>query len=192
MKFRFRLDPVLGHRERLERERAGVHGRALADQLAAKLMRDEMIERRDAMREQLVREHAEMDVQRLRSMYAHLDYLDRTIVAVQQRVDACADETERARIALVGAAKDRKMLEALKDRRREAFALEAAHAEQRELDDQNARLFDRAHPFDGISGVQIPPSVAPTRPACVPVQIPPTGGGSFRDVLRTAAPATTS
>ncbi|MEO7040333.1 MAG: TIGR02530 family flagellar biosynthesis protein [Candidatus Elarobacter sp.] len=43
-----------------------------------------------------------------------------------------------------------------------------------------------------ISGVQIPPSLAPTRPAGVPVQIPPIGGGSFRDVLRTTTPATTS
>ncbi len=42
-----------------------------------------------------------------------------------------------------------------------------------------------------IGGVQIPPSVAPVRPRGVPVQIPPSGGGSFRDVLRTtAAPAT--
>jgi flagellar operon protein len=41
-----------------------------------------------------------------------------------------------------------------------------------------------------IGGVQIPPSVAPVRPRGVPVQIPPSGGGSFRDVLRTtAAPA---
>ncbi len=42
-----------------------------------------------------------------------------------------------------------------------------------------------------ITGVNIPPAVAPVRPAGVPVQIPPTGAGSFRDVLRTAtAPAT--
>ena len=42
-----------------------------------------------------------------------------------------------------------------------------------------------------ISGVQIPPSLAPARPKGVPVQIPPAGTGSFRDVLRTtSAPAT--
>jgi len=35
MKFRFRLDPVLGHRERVETERAGEHAQMLADQLAA-------------------------------------------------------------------------------------------------------------------------------------------------------------
>jgi flagellar FliJ protein len=149
MRFRFRLDPVLGHRERVERERAGEHARAVADQLAAERSRDEMIQRRDAMREQVVREHAAMDVQRLRAIYAHLDYLDRAIVAAQQRVDACADETERARTRLVDAAKDRKVLETLKDRRRASFDLDAAHADQRELDDQNARLFDRAHPFEG-------------------------------------------
>ena len=41
-----------------------------------------------------------------------------------------------------------------------------------------------------VTGVNIPPSVAPVRPQGVPVQIPPTGGGSFRDVLRTTtAPA---
>lgn len=41
-----------------------------------------------------------------------------------------------------------------------------------------------------IAGVQIPPAIAPVRPRGVPVQIPPTGGGSFRDVLRTTgAPA---
>ncbi|MDB5092238.1 MAG: flagellar operon protein [Candidatus Eremiobacteraeota bacterium] len=42
-----------------------------------------------------------------------------------------------------------------------------------------------------INGVNIPPAITPVRPPGVPVQIPPTGGASFRDVLRTAAgPAT--
>jgi flagellar operon protein len=39
-------------------------------------------------------------------------------------------------------------------------------------------------------GVQIPPSVAPVRPQGTPVQIPPTVGPGFRDVLReTVAPS---
>jgi flagellar operon protein len=42
-----------------------------------------------------------------------------------------------------------------------------------------------------IDGLQIPPAITPAaRPQGVPVQIPPTGTGSFRDVLRTSqAPA---
>ncbi len=43
---------------------------------------------------------------------------------------------------------------------------------------------------ENLSGVQIPPSVAPVRPQGTPVQIPPTSGAGFRDVLREAvAPA---
>jgi flagellar FliJ protein len=150
MKFSFRLDPVLGHRERIERERAADHARALADQLSAQRMHDEIVEKRDMLRLRLVREHAQFDAETLRATYLHLDYLDRALVVSQQRVDACAAQTERARLKLVDAAKDRKVLETLKERRREAFQLDEALADQRDLDDQNARLFERAHPFEGL------------------------------------------
>ena len=152
-KFRFRLDPVLGHRERVERERAGEHAQALADQLAAQRMYDEIVEKRDELRLRLVREHAHFDAETLRSTYTHLDYLDRAIIASLQRVEACAAETERARVRLVAAAKDRKVLETLKERRQEAHQLDAALADQRELDDQNARLFGRAQPVRRTSVV---------------------------------------
>jgi flagellar FliJ protein len=151
VKFRFRLDPVLGQRERVEQERAGDHARALAQQLAAQRMYDDVVERRDGLRMRLMREHAHFDAETLRSSYTHLDYLDRAILAAAQRVDACMAETELARVRLVEAARDRKVLETLKERRREAFQLDAALADQRELDDQNARLFDRAHPFEGLT-----------------------------------------
>ena len=151
MKFRYRLDPVLGHRERVEQERAGEHARALAQQLAAQRMYDDVVERRDGLRIRLLREHAHFDAETLRSSYTHLDYLDRAIVAAQQRVDACLAATELARIRLVEAARDRKVLETLKERRREAFQRDAALADQRALDDQNARLFDRPHPFEGLT-----------------------------------------
>jgi flagellar protein FliJ len=148
-KFAFRLDPVLGHRERIEQERAGEHAQALSDQRVAERLRDDFIARRDEMRSQLTREHAGLDGETLRATYVHLDYLDRTIAAARQRVDACVAEAERARQRLVSAARDRKVLETLKDRRREAHDLDASIAEQRELDDLNARLHDRAHPLEG-------------------------------------------
>jgi flagellar FliJ protein len=143
MPFRFRLDPVLHHRERLERERAGEHAHKLAARIAAEQARDDLIARRDAARDRLIREHATFDVVELRATYVHLDYLDRAIVAAQQKVDAAAAEAERARTKLVAAARDRQVLDTLKERRREAFVLEENRVEQRELDDLNARLFDR-------------------------------------------------
>lgn len=142
--FRFRLDPVLGQRERVERERAGEHARVLAAQLAAEHTRDELIARRDATRASLLDRHAALDGEALRATYAHLGYLDRAIVTAQQRAEACAAETARSQARLIEAARDRKVLETLKDRRREAFDLDAAQTEQRELDDQNARAFGRA------------------------------------------------
>lgn len=149
-RFRFRLDPVLAHRARVEQERAGEHARCLAEQLSAEADRDDLIARRDRARWSLVEGHTALDGDTLRFTYAHLEYLDRAIVAAQERVDACVIETSRARAALVAAAKERKVLETLKDRRKEAFQLETALVEQRELDDLNARLFDRAHPFEEL------------------------------------------
>ena len=150
-RFRFQLDPVLGHRERVEQERAGDHARVLADQLSAERVRDEIMRKRDVLRLRLVREHATFEAETLRSTYTHLNYLDRALTAAEQRVDACMAETERARLRLIDAAKDRKVLETLKQRRHEAFQLDVALAEQRDLDDQNARLYERAHPFEGLS-----------------------------------------
>jgi len=151
MKFRFRLEPVLGHRARIESERAGEHARTLADQLRAQRTVDDLSAKRDALRRRLVLEHAAFDAETLRSTYTHLDYLDRAMVAARQRLDACIAESERARLRLVDAARDRKVLETLKERRRETFQLDAALADQRELDDQNARLFDRAQAYEGFS-----------------------------------------
>ena len=141
---------MLTVRERTERERAGEHARKLAVQLAEEQRRDELIARRDDLRGQLMRDHNRWDADTLRMTYAHLAYLDRAIVEAYDRVAACAVETEAARLKLVEAAKERKVLETLKERRKEAFMLEAALAEQRELDDQNARGFDRAHPLEGL------------------------------------------
>jgi flagellar protein FliJ len=146
-RFRFRLDPVLDQRGRVERERAADHARALKDELAAVKLRDDLIAKREELRARLVSEHASFDIDTLRATYTHLDYLDRAMVPAQQRVDECVVATERARLRLVEAAKERKVLETLKERRREAFDLDAALADQRELDDQNARA----------------PSSAPTR-----------------------------
>jgi flagellar FliJ protein len=149
MRFNFRLQPVLGHRERIEQVRAGEHAQALSDQLVAQRAHDELLDKRDALRNELVLDHAHFDAESLRATYAHLDYLDRAIVGSQQRVEACVAETEGARQRLVDAAKDRKVLETLKERRHEAHRLDEAISDQRELDDNNARAFERLRPSEG-------------------------------------------
>lgn len=143
-RFTFSLDPVLGHRERLEAEQQVVLAAALMRVRDAERYRDALIARRESMRADLTRRHGQMDLTELRSTYTHCEYLDREITHQHEVVDGVRRAAEVERGKLVALTKDKKVLETLKTRRREAFEAEAAAVEQRQLDDINARIFDRA------------------------------------------------
>ena len=140
-KFAFRLDPVLAHRQRLEDEQQLAFAAALSVQKKAEAVRDDYIERRAAMREKLQNEHATMDGIDLCAGYAHCDYLDRSIVSQQLVIDAARVEVDRERAKLVLKVQDKKVLEVLKERRRETFEFEAATLEQAEADEINSRHY---------------------------------------------------
>jgi flagellar export protein FliJ len=143
MTFRFRLDPVLAHRQRQEDEQKREYALAERALREAEQARAALIDARESGREHLQREHGSLDVDQLRASYAHLAYLDRAIEVAHGHVAAAMLEADRARAALLVATKEKKVLEALKTRRRAAFDMEAALVAQRELDDQNARAFGR-------------------------------------------------
>lgn len=138
-KFKFALEPVLDHRERIEDEKLQVFAarqrelKAAEDELArlnAEFKRYSAVLRED---------HATLTSEELRRHYAHLEYVDRCIVMQHSLVFQRRSALERARVDLVEASKDRKVLEKLKDRRLEEHqALEAAQ-EQKDLDDTNNR-----------------------------------------------------
>lgn len=148
-RFVFPLQPVLGHRERLESEQQVVFAAALQRVADAERIRDRFIKRRGELRERLHDHHAEMDIEELRLTYVHCEYLDRAILGQQSLVDAARREAEAERQKLVERTRDKKILETLKERRREAFAAEATAAEQREADDINARRFERFRAAQG-------------------------------------------
>jgi flagellar export protein FliJ len=151
MTFRFRLDPVLGHRERCEDERKRELSVAQRALLEAENAREVLVRARESGRDRLRRQHTGLDVDQLRASYAHLAYLDRVIDVAEGQVAIAMQHVEHARAALLVATKEKKVLEALKTRRRAAFDLETALAAQRELDDQNARAFGRAQRLGGTS-----------------------------------------
>jgi flagellar export protein FliJ len=143
-RFSFRLDPVLAHRRRLEDEQQVVFAAAMQRVYDAEWLRNDYVTRRDAMRSRIQNEHAAMDVDELRAAYAHCEYLDRAL-ATQDRIVAEARRVaDGERATLLEKTRDKKVLETLREHRREAFDLEAASIEQRELDEINARRFDRA------------------------------------------------
>ena len=143
-RFRFSLQPLLEQRERVENQRQ----QALAQrQLALDAARRE-VDRLDgefrASALSLRTSHAALDGDELRLHYAHLQFLDRAIV-VQIRVVAERQVAlDRAREELLAASKDRKVVDKLKQRRRQNFVDEEMRVEQRELDDGNARQYGRS------------------------------------------------
>ncbi|MBV8488942.1 MAG: flagellar export protein FliJ [Candidatus Eremiobacteraeota bacterium] len=148
-KFAFALQPVLEHRKRIEDEKKqtlALRQRAV-DEAKRELERlnDEFRHHTSELR----RRHRELRLEELRLHYAHLQFLDRTI-EVQIRVVAERQAAaERARLELVEASKNRKVVDKLKDRRRAAFVAEELRVEQLELDDGNARRYGRVQRQSG-------------------------------------------
>lgn len=140
-KFKFSLEPVLDHRERIEDEKQQIfaarqHELRDAEQELARLNGD-FKRFSTALRE----DHAQLSTEELRWHYAHLEFLDRCITMQHAVISQHRAAVERARQDLVEASKDRKVMEKLKDKRRgEHQALEAS-IEQKELDDANNRRF---------------------------------------------------
>jgi flagellar export protein FliJ len=143
-RFAFNLEPVLQHRDRLEKEQQVHLAVALTRVREAERYRDALLRRREDMRERLREYHAGMDVVELRATYAHCDFLDREIVNQEAVIERVRADAEDERAKLVTKTMDKKVLETLKTRRREIFDIEVASDEQRTLDDINARIFDRA------------------------------------------------
>lgn len=143
-RFRFRLQPVLDVRERVVDERQRDLALKKRELIEAEAALAALEAERDAERAALMRDHRSFGVDELRAAYAHLAYLDRAIEDQAVRVRACCDEVDRAQATLVAANTDRKVLETLRTRRHDAFNADVAQAEQREVDDQNARRYGRA------------------------------------------------
>ncbi len=143
-KFAFALQPVLDHRKRIEDEKQLVvaqRKRAL-DEAERELERlNEEFRVHAAM---LRDKHKKLETRELQSIYAHLQFLDRCIVAQIRIVAERRVALDRARAELLEASKEKKVVEKLKERRREAYVKEEQRVEQKELDDGNARRFGRA------------------------------------------------
>jgi flagellar FliJ protein len=138
-RFRFRLQTVLDHRDRIERDKK----RLLA---VAQRALNEAEERLAAMRadyertgEELRVKHAELDAMELYNYYAHMDFVLRAIRDVETQVAALALEVEHAKGVLLAARRDKQILEKLKERRRATFENEQAAAELKAIDDLNSR-----------------------------------------------------
>ena len=142
-RFRFRLQSVLEHRERIESEKQRLLAIAQRDLAEAQTRLLELRTDYERTGEELRAKHAELDAMGLYNYYAHMDFVLRAIRSVEDRVAACELAVGRAKTALMSARKDKKILETLKERRKTAFDTQQRVDEQNMLDDLNARRFGR-------------------------------------------------
>ena len=142
-RFRFRLEPVLEHRKRIEDEKQQRLAdcerelRAAQDELAR--LNGEYKRFSGALRDR----HRELAAEELRWHYSHLGYLDRRMVAQHATIAELRAAADRARAELIDASKDRKIMDRLKERRFEAHRALEAGLEQKELEESNARRYSR-------------------------------------------------
>ncbi len=142
-KFVFSLRAVLEHRERIESEKQLVLAARQRDLKAAQERLATLNEEFKRFALQLREDHKQFSSEELRAHYAHLEYLDRAMTMQHGIIAQCRTAVERARLEVLAASKDRKVIEKLKERRLTEYrALEAA-GEQKELDDSNNRRYVR-------------------------------------------------
>ncbi len=138
-KFRFALQPLLGHRERLEDRQQQILAARRNELIAAQ---NELMRLNDEFKRYsvLLREgHKDFTSEQLRWHYAHLEYLDRRITMQHAQVAQRRAAVERGRADLMQASKDRRVIEQLKDKRFQEHRLLQAAIEQKEFDDANNR-----------------------------------------------------
>jgi flagellar FliJ protein len=134
-RFKFALQQVLHDRERTENEKQQLFAERRCELTAAE---DELARLKvefDRYSTVVREEHAKLTGEDLRRYYAYLEHLNRCMTMQQPIIAKCHAALERARQDLLGASKDRKVLEKLKDRRFELHRAAEAAREEAELED---------------------------------------------------------
>lgn len=142
--FRFALQAVLDARQRAEDEAMQVLAtrRRALDAASGELER--IAGARDCSLAELVRSAHTAAALDLRVRDAYLRRLDAAFAEEALRRGELFAAWESARDAVISARRLRGRLERLKERRRRAFEAEEARREELELDESNARAYDRA------------------------------------------------
>jgi flagellar export protein FliJ len=138
-KKRFRLAGVLEYRERLEEEasrRLAAIARRLAGEEARRLSAERDL---DSTSELLRTSHRSLASDELRMHYLRLDFLSRSIHIHELTIMNIKTEVETARAELVKVAKERRVVERLKERHDARYTAETVRAEHSALDDANNR-----------------------------------------------------
>lgn len=135
-RFRFNLDAVLRYRQIMEDQKRRDFAEANRLLEEERLRREEMLRERAEIQDEIVRSFSEQSpfqsIVTSYNMVGKLEVAARDSLGRQERLEA---EKERRRQLLVAARQETRMMETLKDRRREEFVREQDKEEQSLLDE---------------------------------------------------------
>lgn len=139
-RFRFSLERVLRLRGQETEQAKRALGVALAAEASARAAaaeaRGELLRRTDEAEQ---RERQGLTAHEFASLRTYLTYLQRQLEAAEVRLAEAAHETQRRRLALLGARRKERALEKLREHRLEQYQLESLQQEQKELDEYGGR-----------------------------------------------------
>ena len=135
-RFRFNLEAVLRYREirEDERRREFLEARRLVDE--EKVKQREMNEERGRLQDEIVEAfQSQAPIQSVMNSYHLIGRLDVAVAESLQRQRQLEEEVEKRRLALVAARQETRMMETLKERRKEEFVMEQDRIEQAFMDE---------------------------------------------------------
>jgi flagellar protein FliJ len=142
--FEFRLQPLLDQHKHAEDEKQRNFAACGLGLDESRRELDRLIDARRAHTKELAEAARLRSAVELRLRDSHLRYLDDAIDAERSRFVELEAACQCAREELIVASRKRRVIEKLKERRRQAFEAEDARREELELDDVNARRYERA------------------------------------------------
>ena len=142
--FKFRLQRVLELREKREQAQATQLVKAEESASVARAQRDELQAMHSASRAQITSAHiADPTVGHLHHLGYVMGALDQQLGHASQNLTAAEDAVSKARVFLETAARERRVLDRLKDRHTDAFRAEESHRDRITMDEVALARFTR-------------------------------------------------
>ena len=141
-RFVFQLEGVLQHRERIERERQRDHATVAAE---LRRMEQELRQLNDQIEQTAseVRQHhmtGRLDMNYLAAHRRYMLAMNRQLSVLNQKTEQQRQRVQAAHQALVEAAKQKKIIEKLRERRHRLWMDDRSRAEASALDELNTQL----------------------------------------------------
>ena len=140
-RFRFNLEAVLRYRGVLEDQRRRDYLQANRLVEEERVRRDSLLRERGEIQDEIVKSFQDcLPLPVIVASYRLVDSLERSAGESARRLGDLEAEAERRRLDLIEAGRDKRVMEMLKERRREEFRLEQDKLDQAELDETSIRM----------------------------------------------------